>query len=418
MHSFRYFYPRRPKTVLGALGSGIGKLLENNKNNKNPEISVGLTMLSRSPSILHDRICPRDRDDEHPISRPIASSSSLHPFSTGTAKPVGIVAGSRRSTRTSRPSARLTDPNNAESSVSSVIAGKRKATVVIVASHKVPRLSGSDSGASDECDVESDADASGKAFDDDAEGENGASEGQDAMDLQEYHAIKAMADADHAEITAKVTRADSTANIGTVFTRVKERKNPKTGNLDDGSLYKICVYVVSIILLIDLSVLLVTRERKTFMTGSVTSLRLHIARHKAHYEIYKARCEKLGIEVDEHVIPRALEGVVVSTPRPPPFPTRGLLDFITELVVTQDEICIEHPSFRRLLKCCRLAINENDIPTRKTLRTHILARAKEVEQELCILLRLMSASQDAWPSASGIPFVNVNAHYILAPVDR
>ncbi|KAJ6485598.1 hypothetical protein C8R45DRAFT_277076 [Mycena sanguinolenta] len=47
-----------------------------------------------------------DRDDEQPTSGPAVSSSQLHPFFTGTAKPVGKIAGARRSARTTRPSAR------------------------------------------------------------------------------------------------------------------------------------------------------------------------------------------------------------------------------------------------------------------------------------------------------------------------
>jgi hypothetical protein len=36
-----------------------------------------------------------------------------------------------------------------------------------------------------------------------------------------------------------------------------------------------------------------------------------------------------------------LDAVVVSTPRQPPFTPEGLLDHITELIVTQDEV--NHP---------------------------------------------------------------------------
>ncbi|KAJ7652275.1 hypothetical protein B0H17DRAFT_913236, partial [Mycena rosella] len=59
----------------------------------------------------------QDRDDEHPISGPqTPPSPKLHPFFTGSAKPVGKIAGARRSARNTRPSSRITDPNNAESS--------------------------------------------------------------------------------------------------------------------------------------------------------------------------------------------------------------------------------------------------------------------------------------------------------------
>ncbi|KAJ7261472.1 hypothetical protein C8J57DRAFT_1030452, partial [Mycena rebaudengoi] len=55
-----------------------------------------------------------DRDDELPASGSDASSSQLHPFFTGAAKPVGKIAGARRSSRTTHPSSRMIDPNNAE----------------------------------------------------------------------------------------------------------------------------------------------------------------------------------------------------------------------------------------------------------------------------------------------------------------
>ncbi|KAJ6559019.1 hypothetical protein B0H10DRAFT_2369143 [Mycena sp. CBHHK59/15] len=66
-----------------------------------------------------------DVDDEHPISGPASAASTssspvLAPISTRGSKPVGKVAGSRRSPRRSsratRPSARVLDPNHAEMS--------------------------------------------------------------------------------------------------------------------------------------------------------------------------------------------------------------------------------------------------------------------------------------------------------------
>lgn len=139
-----------------------------------------------------------DADDEVPIPGPKCSALPPHPFFTGSAKPVGIVVGSRRSARTTRPSARIADPDNVESSVNS---GKRKSTTAITAPRKAARLTvaASESGASDESDAESVGDTtSGNPVGNDTEGEDG--EGQEAMDLDEYHATKVMADADHAQV--------------------------------------------------------------------------------------------------------------------------------------------------------------------------------------------------------------------------
>ncbi|KAJ7767712.1 hypothetical protein B0H16DRAFT_1453332 [Mycena metata] len=266
-----------------------------------------------------DIVFYQDRDDEHPISAPAASSSTrkIHGFFTGATKPVGKVAGSRRSARTSQPSGRLTDPNNAESSVS---AGKRKAAPTAATSRqpKVARRSAATPSDS-EPDSEGEDPAENSDAAEDTEGDDGV--GQEVMDLEEYHAIKTMADADHAQAVAKVAGADSTADIRTVFTRVKDHKNPTTGVVESGSICKICVA-------------------------------------KGHYAIYKARCEKLGIEENERAIPKAkgvsgqgnLDGVVVTTPRPPPFTPEGLLDFLTELIVTQDELYISHAVPRGTVK--------------------------------------------------------------------
>ncbi|KAJ7467625.1 hypothetical protein FB451DRAFT_1177991 [Mycena latifolia] len=172
-----------------------------------------------------------DVDDERPISGPKVSSSTwLRPFFTGSAKPAGKIAGARRSSRTSRPSAHITGPDNAESSVQ---AGKRKAPAVPAAPRKASRTS-----LLGTTDAESDNGAPG-GVGDDTEGEDG--EGQEVMDLEEYEATKAMADADHAAAIAKAPRTDSTAYIRTVFTRIKKYNDPKSGNIEDGSLCKICV---------------------------------------------------------------------------------------------------------------------------------------------------------------------------------
>jgi hypothetical protein len=84
----------------------------------------------------------------------------------------------------------MIDPNNAESSVS---AGKRKAETV-VAPCKVPRRSAA--ATSDSEGNESDGTASVEG--EDSEDEEGPE--QDSVDLEEYHSIQAMADADHAQV--------------------------------------------------------------------------------------------------------------------------------------------------------------------------------------------------------------------------
>jgi hypothetical protein len=93
------------------------------------------------------------------------------------------------------------------------------------------------------------------------------------------------------------------------------------------------------------------------------------------------------------------------------------------------------------LKYLRPSTKDSDIPTRKTIRKYILTLAKDVEQTLrdkfrvrmlCYIMSLFkcslkitqqtagkhSISHDAWTSDSGIPFLNINDHYISAPPEQ
>lgn len=69
-----------------------------------------------------------DPDDDTPLPDSVSVTSSttgnLHPFFRGGPAPSTFVSGTRRSGRVTRPSARITDPNNVEASTSR----KRSAT--------------------------------------------------------------------------------------------------------------------------------------------------------------------------------------------------------------------------------------------------------------------------------------------------
>ncbi|KAJ7488681.1 hypothetical protein B0H11DRAFT_1912832 [Mycena galericulata] len=320
-----------------------------------------------------------DVDDQHPISGPSAagsSSSPTHPFFTGTARPVGKIAGSRRSARQPRPSARISDPNNVEGSGSR--SGKRKQASPAPAARKARRISTilSDAESSEDSEGPNDSDAAPL---EDTEADD--TDGQDAMDVDHYESIKAMGDADHARITSKLSRSDTTADINTVFTRMKDRKNPRTGVLESGALCQVCQKSG-------------LPDSSCFLTGSVTTLRKHIARHDDHFKVYKTRCEKLGIKMNDRAIPVAasgtlgtqgsLDGIVIYEPRTPPFTVAGHRDYIIEMIVTQDEALslVERPSFIRLIKYLRPGIKDSDIPTRNTIKKDILQHAKRVEEEL------------------------------------
>ncbi|KAJ7077735.1 hypothetical protein C8R44DRAFT_896150 [Mycena epipterygia] len=120
---------------------------------------------------------------------------------------------------------------------------------------------------------------------------------------------------------------------------------------------------------------------------------MEIFSHKDHFSVYKARCTELGIEMNECAIPKdvlstgtqvTLDGVVVHQPRPVPFTSEGFRDFLTELIVTQDEalLLVEMPSFHRLMKYLRPSLRLSDISSHNTIHTHILTLSTEVQEKL------------------------------------
>jgi hypothetical protein len=143
-----------------------------------------------------------DVDSAKPL--PAASTSlsltsrPLAPIFT-TQRPLGKVAGSRRSprrsSRQSKPSARVIDPNNAESST---LSSKRKSAEASTVPRKAPRLS--KAAASDSETDGSDNDSDNESTDAPTEVEADDDEPQEVMDTEEYESIKAMADADHAHV--------------------------------------------------------------------------------------------------------------------------------------------------------------------------------------------------------------------------
>ena len=149
-----------------------------------------------------------DPDDDTPLpslnSDTTSTHPSLHPFFQGGPAPSEMAAGSRRSLCVSRPSARITDPNNMEASGSTAIC-KRSATVTISAegsqhAARRPKLTSSDDESeqdngldSAEVGVEDDSDEAGDATTE----EEGVDNSTDIEHAEEaYHTTKAMGDAD------------------------------------------------------------------------------------------------------------------------------------------------------------------------------------------------------------------------------
>ena len=99
-------------------------------------------------------------------------------------------------------------------------------------------------------------------------------------------------------------------------------------------------------------------KRKAFHKGGNSSCRQHI---RKHYEVYKALCEKGGIPINHHAIPRDVwkemekenkEKKTVRKPKqqqlqlegvtgPCEFTRAGMLHAVTKLIATNTQVCGE-----------------------------------------------------------------------------
>ncbi|KAJ7829842.1 hypothetical protein B0H13DRAFT_2213484 [Mycena leptocephala] len=165
-----------------------------------------------------------DVDDTVPISGPSPSASRpVHPLFTKV-RPFERVAGvrrssphPRRSSRTSRPSARAKDPNNAEA-MAITTTRKRKADDISTTSRKAPRKQPTAESSDDDSEGESADDAMTGG---DTEAED--TEGQDAMDLEEYESFKSMGDTDHQQ-PSRSSRAQTRPRISRRSSSVSKAK--------------------------------------------------------------------------------------------------------------------------------------------------------------------------------------------------
>jgi len=198
-----------------------------------------------------------DPDDDAPIPKLTASSSTHHPI---------FQAKNRRSIRNTRPSARITDPDNAEALVNT---RKRSATVTasaVEASRTARRAkltsSESDGGESERDEPERVETSSGVEDDivmDDVSTEED-DEGELAQDALGYCATKTMGDTDRQvclhvfnfpagdssgssplpQFLSQRHKIDRTADIRTIFKLDKNRVNPATGKVEEGNWCTLC----------------------------------------------------------------------------------------------------------------------------------------------------------------------------------
>ena len=100
---------------------------------------------------------------------------------------------------------------------------------------------------------------------------------------------------------------------------------------------------------------------------------------------------------------------ITRRPKPPIFTTDGLLDYIIELIVSEDEASlykstrpifltyleppqafqlIDKSSFHCLLTYLRPSLEEKDIPHRTKLQAETLSRTKAVEKQIAEVLKV------------------------------
>jgi hypothetical protein len=80
----------------------------------------------------------------------------------------------------------------------------------------------------------------------------------------------------------------------------------------------------------------------------------------------------------------SLDSIITREPKRPHFTTRGLLDYIVQLIVCEDEAfrLIDQGTFRQMLKYCRPNLTDKDIPHRNTVQAEIMHRAHVTEENV------------------------------------
>ena len=111
-----------------------------------------------------------------------------------------------------------------------------------------------------------------------------------------------------------------------------------------------------------------------------------------------------------------LDGLLIR--KPPQFKKEHLLDYIVQLVVSEDEAfqLVDKPSFRQLILYCRPALTECDIPRCTKVWETIMEWAETVIQRVKTMLKdidsKVSLTFNTWTLLVGDPFIGVTAHYI------
>ena len=85
-----------------------------------------------------------------------------------------------------------------------------------------------------------------------------------------------------------------------------------------------------------------------------------------------------------------LDGMVTSQLRMAPFSTRGLIDHVVELIVSEDNafLLLDKPTFRQLIHYIRPTLPMKDILHRTRIRQEVLAHAVQAKAKLKATLQV------------------------------
>lgn len=158
-----------------------------------------------------------------------------------------------------------------------------------------------------------------------------------------------------------------------------------------------------------------------------------------HYPIYRKLCEDNGIAPNFRAAPTgsgaassqfSIDGytVVEETNKERkakaekeatlPFNNEGLLSFLVQLAVTDDQALslVDVKIFRALLRYLRPSLDEEDIPHRTMVTEEMCAKALKVTGLLCDRLKNLSSrvsfTFDAGTSRASDPFLAITGHWV------
>ncbi|THV03564.1 hypothetical protein K435DRAFT_851686 [Dendrothele bispora CBS 962.96] len=246
----------------------------------------------------------------------ILLSSKGHTSASGT-------ASQRRSTRERRPTEKALENFKSGSR------GKRKASpepchrvVVRKISHTLDNTD-IDTGKTDPgCETEV------------AEAASDEESSDDTLQVMDYDELKGLEANVAAPIIPKNTR---TRDVYIIFEKITNYVNPDTNAIQSGHFCGICQKKK-------------IPMRSCFLSGSVTTLRKHIARNKDHFAVYKEQCEKHNIPLNAAAVPKdsdelsrqsTLDNVIVRRPNVE-FSVAGLIDYMIQMIVLEDKYGIDH----------------------------------------------------------------------------